>query len=637
MTSSTVPLKVPGLSAETVRLLRETFAAKDHHPSAQMWEGIQNLALCLQKMADGECDPKFYLSSLDPGVGKTQTIVHFLRALRASPKHDDVGVVVFFSTKQQIADIIRKIVEDAGLSQCDFAVLVEKDDKLNDLGSQDHSGARVLFTTQQRLQLVCRDGRDFSSVARYYFRDQPRQVRIWDEALLPAESVTVVSRDVGSLHRPLRRKSENIVEYLDALRAKVDACPDHGFFDVPDLEADTGLSQRQVAELTEGENEETKKLGADLWSLANSKVVIRVDGPWTGRVMVSIRENLPPDLAPVVILDASGRVRRTYRWWEHDRQTLVRLQSAPKRYDNLSIRVWNIGGGQASFLNDKDLKRRCDGIAATINEKPTEEWLVVCYLRQLDRMRRLIDPMIIGEHSRVKYLHWGNHKASNEYKDIKNIILAGTRFLPASAYEGIGRAARGLRPDQGELSTSELDRLGEGEIADAILQAVCRGVVRRCENDQCPPCDLYVIASTKRGVRELLPKVFSGCVIDRWRPEPLKLTGKAADLVNYVIDWFRENIFEEDKRLLFTEVRQAIGVSDAANFNKLRNQEDVMQALAENEITEEDSGQRARAYILFCPHGHIDRDDCRACWPGAPMDAFCPHGHIDRSDCPVCG
>src|SRR5215212_4181101 len=96
------------LSIQTLHLLRHTFTSSKggHRPSRRMWRGITDLADCLQRMADGECEPRFYVSSLDPGVGKTQTVIHFLRALLASREHDHVGVVLFFYTKQQIEEVI---------------------------------------------------------------------------------------------------------------------------------------------------------------------------------------------------------------------------------------------------------------------------------------------------------------------------------------------------------------------------------------------------------------------------------------------------------------------------------------------------------------------------------------------------
>ena len=102
------------------------------------------------------------------------------------------------------------------MSQNDFAVLVMEGDKLNEFGTKDHNSARVHFTTHQRLQLVCRD-RHFSTVSRYYYRDQPRHVRIWMR-FAPGRSRHRRSRRLRFyLHRPLRQKSDNVVPYLQAL------------------------------------------------------------------------------------------------------------------------------------------------------------------------------------------------------------------------------------------------------------------------------------------------------------------------------------------------------------------------------------------------------------------------------------
>src|SRR5579863_482873 len=183
---------MPSLSVETVRLLRAGFDKDGHHPSDRMWQGLTDLANCLEQMADRVCEPSFYVSSLDPGVGKTQTVVQFLKALLASPQHEHVGVVIFFYTKQQI----REVVERASLRRNDFAVLMsseednEQEQELIDSGNPRPTAARVLFTTQQRLQLVSKS-RSFADIEVYHFRGHPRQVRIWDEALLPATEVIV--------------------------------------------------------------------------------------------------------------------------------------------------------------------------------------------------------------------------------------------------------------------------------------------------------------------------------------------------------------------------------------------------------------------------------------------------------------
>src|SRR3954464_794295 len=78
------PLKA-SLAEATLTRLRSWYDDRGLRPSPAMWEGIEDLCLCLQRMADGEARREFFLSSLDPGVGKTQTVFHFLLALLASP------------------------------------------------------------------------------------------------------------------------------------------------------------------------------------------------------------------------------------------------------------------------------------------------------------------------------------------------------------------------------------------------------------------------------------------------------------------------------------------------------------------------------------------------------------------------
>jgi hypothetical protein len=75
------------LSDKTLAELKAFFDAKGHRPSQAMWTALTELASVLEDMAEGRCEPKMFLSSLDPGVGKTQTVTHFIRALTSSKEH----------------------------------------------------------------------------------------------------------------------------------------------------------------------------------------------------------------------------------------------------------------------------------------------------------------------------------------------------------------------------------------------------------------------------------------------------------------------------------------------------------------------------------------------------------------------
>jgi hypothetical protein len=73
------------LTKKTFSDLRSTFAQYGHQPSEAMWAAVRALLQTLEDMANGNLDRLAYLSSLDPGVGKTETVAHFIKNLVASP------------------------------------------------------------------------------------------------------------------------------------------------------------------------------------------------------------------------------------------------------------------------------------------------------------------------------------------------------------------------------------------------------------------------------------------------------------------------------------------------------------------------------------------------------------------------
>jgi hypothetical protein len=113
----------------------------------------------------------------------------------------------------------------------------------------------------------------------------------------------------------------------------------------------------------------------ELWLLAGKTVSVRRDGAY-GNTLLDYHETLPAGLAPLVVLDASGRVRETYRQWEKNRGGLETLSPAPKSYKNLTVHCWRTGGGKSAFRENG--RTLIEGIVKTITDKPAdEEWLVV--------------------------------------------------------------------------------------------------------------------------------------------------------------------------------------------------------------------------------------------------------------------
>lgn len=212
------------------------------------------------------------------------------------------------------------------------------------------------------------------------------------------------------------------------------------------------------------------------------------------RTALDNRDMLPRDFQPVLVLDASGRVRSTYRQWEKHRGGLVRLKPAAKRYGNLHISVLDRGAGGHAWQGEAADQLLAE-IATVIRAKPSEAWLVVHHGKgcagQFEQRLRAILP---DGGNNVSFLPWGQHQGTNDYGHISNVALAGTLFYPESQYEGLSYLSTG-QPMTGRVSKEIIDNIRLGEHCHLLLQALCRASVRGSDGPNCKPCKAYIIAA----------------------------------------------------------------------------------------------------------------------------------------------
>jgi Primase C terminal 2 (PriCT-2)/RepB DNA-primase from phage plasmid/Type III restriction enzyme, res subunit len=563
------PRNAGDLAIETISELEKFFASKGHQPSMAQWDGLHDLAVTLEGMADGDIDPLYYLCSLDPGVGKTQTAVHFIKTLMKSKKHKDLSVIMFVGRKKEITSLIK----DMKLAKSDFAVLVSDGDenkKLNAMGNQEKTEARVLFTTQQMLESRSKkNDNSFKGVQEFHYQGKPRQVKIWDESCLPARNVLIKVNQIKKLLDEALKVNEKLYFVLDGLINDVKKKKDGEFVDIPDFMETCGVDIEYANYIYDDENKDTKLAVNDLWLLSGKTVVVRGNKEEKNTVL-DYQNTLPNDLKPMVICDASGRVRQTYPHWANGRGDLVELRKATKDYDQLTIHLWKRGAAKDKWIEDHEVL--VEGIAKTIAAKPIGEWLIVH--RKKHKYFQVDIPMLIKnglvkfgvfDHSKLNFIHWNGEdaKATNKFKDIKNIMLAGTLFYETSYYEATGRAASGLKSNV-KFDHRDYNEIRNGEHASDILQAVLRGSARGCDQHRCKPCDVYVIAAPQTGVPDLLESgfIFPRAVVKRFLPIYKEPRGRVKEAVDFIV---KEMKTKEELRS--TPVIEGLNM-DRHDFNK---------------------------------------------------------------------
>jgi hypothetical protein len=365
-----------------------------------------------------------------------------------------------------------------------------------------------------------------------------------------------------------------------------------------------GMERSEFVSLAPGDREEHRDILSFLYTISGRSVAVKHDGK-QGNTALTFRDVMPTNIAPLVVLDASGRVRVFYEDLVK-RDVMWKLKTASKDYGPLKLHVWNRGGGKSSFKDRNACAQIVEGIARTVVSKPDEPWLLVHHkagkgvpdLRSMIQAK--VDELCPGDcRPLIKFVSWGAHKASNAYVKISNVILAGILFLPQSQYEAGKRAGANLLPHLGRVPGDELHRYRVSEHANDILQSLCRSAVRKSDGKYCYPCDAYIIADDAYGVKDALPWIFPGTgEVQPWQPIDLKLTERQQRSFEVVAKWAR-TAWKGDT-LKFTDVQTEVGIKDNSDFKRLRDSAALRAALAKIGVLEV-GNQRKNKWALLEP------------------------------------
>ncbi|WP_293945386.1 hypothetical protein [Sphingomonas sp.] len=197
------------------------------------------------------------------------------------------------------------------------------------------------------------------------------------------------------------------------------------------------------------------------------------------------------------------------------------------------------------------------GIADAVNEDDDKDWLVIHYKQDEDLIDDLKARVADGP-NRVQGLHWGNHHGTNDFRDVRNVVLVGQITYRRSGYMALGLAS-GVPVDQ--LSDTDAE-MREGERAHHYLQAACRGAVRKVANGMAGEMRLFLVATPSLTIKDLLWRTFPGCSISDWNAEN-NLNGKVKLAADYLLERFADPSVMRVKK---GEVREAAGIKHKGTF-----------------------------------------------------------------------
>ena len=221
----------------------------------------------------------------------------------------------------------------------------------------------------------------------------------------------------------------------------------------------------------------------------------------------------------------------------------------------------------------------------TVLAKRDEPWLIVHHKpgRGVPDIQAYLRRVLKDEvFNRLKFVNWGKHRATNDFRDITNIILAGTLFLRPSHYRATKHVSTGIAVVDRSFTKAEMQTFELGEHANDILQALCRGAVRKSEGDTCPECHAYIIASVRSGIPQALPAIFPDCKVAQWMPKRQTLNGLAAKAFKAIRLWSERA--EPGSMLKFKDLAVELGVT-ASTLKDVRKREDFASAVSSLGVT----------------------------------------------------
>lgn len=519
---------------------------------------------------------------LSPGAGKSQSIVAFIIALDwlklLSPDNGKPYPIMVASSRVsslcELLDDLQKRgrIPEVGTSwdsitekgTGSFGLLYSEPNRSATRSvSPNAEDAQFLFTTHARV----RRSRDESIEPRFdirhlaQWRGVPRMV-FYDESLLATDHWSIPK---VSLFAAVKALDEYVVGHNDdgnqQLRLDAVRCLQEECLPLLRVELEEQIAQSREPRLVHFPNRDYARYREvlkplrripeaifDLLDIAHRPLRVVSDkmGMAEG-AFISFQIAIPADLDRVVCLDASYLIRSLCLV-----DTTMRLGSNHPALNkpmqpchNIQGHIIQHGGGrngiERSILTNRKLLHE---VVEIVKALPPEEEVLVCTYKDRSGGENRYFRVKIREHfeaafkdagidlKRISWMTWGQETASNKFRQIPNVILAGV--IHRSEWDLLGAFLGQSRDLRQTLSAQDITDLSISESTHHAYQALYRGSCRKGR-----PMKFWIFYEHPRRMMEQLSRVMPGVQWPRYKNRVLPSTeqkrqGLADAIVGYL-------------------------------------------------------------------------------------------------------
>jgi hypothetical protein len=536
-------------------------------------------------------------------MGKTTSVVSLCKVI--ADERIDKSLLITCERIEQLGEIKEAMIS-AGVPVVDIGLIHRSKDYRSRIKPDELELAaqfRFLLATQQRVKLDSLRGSYPERLME--FRNRRRDLVLWDESLIASQGHCVGRQEIlrsiaiwlvghraavaaGQPSEQFRDSYEEMRGFLSQVEGILLAADD-AVVQMPALDLPNGRAAQVIRNIVGERTPDDQVRVEQLIQLVEyaRRGDIRVAKIKGDYALLQFEQTIDPAFNKVVILDASAKIRKLATY---DAKLEIQPLPITKRYSNVEIRWVNAKASRNGFSNGQEAETNfrsyVEHLRTGMRERYDHDWegTIFCHQDREGQIATELERLVHETGWGVKpihLLHWGQHRASNRYKEAKWTFLWGVNYLPRSALAAAVVGQTG-RLDYRFLDR-EIDALQESELAESIYPAVSRGNSRTVNDGEAGAqlVELVLPEREMRNVRPLLEMAMPGVKISEVKPAYFQamLRSNASSYIEMAdrIAEFLKNLPEEMVKIAKRKVNEALGLN--ANRSVYRNAERYLSQL----------------------------------------------------------